>query len=323
MTLVRNAALVLLAIFGVLILSLRAGLWNPSYEEIKAKYAGAPSQFIAINGTSVHVRDEGQGPTIVMVHSSMSDLHIWDQVADVLKKNYRVIRFDWPPYGLSIDPTENFGMDRAVALLGGIVDHFKLDKFVIIGSSSGATLSTIYASQNPDRVIALALSALPLALPPPDDRDWRTDAILTVQRALFPNYMPRFYYDITLARLVGDPANLSEDEIQWYYETNNIPERSRRIGIYLAANMSKLWKSGATDAAGLVEKPILLQWGDNDPVLPAYLGDKAAQDFAKATVKLIHYSKVGHYPMFEIPEVMSRDITQWLSDIGVAAQPPP
>ena len=308
---------VLVLVLAAWAMSLRVGMWAPKTEDVLAKYAAPPSKFVDINGIKVHLRDEGSGPVIVMVHSSMTDLNIWNGVADVLKKNYRVIRYDWPPYGFSTDPKEDFGTDKAAALLGGVADYLKLNEFTIVASSSGATLSVVYAAAHPDRVNGLALSSLPLELPPGRSIDWRVDAIGWAHRNFFPDYYPRFYYDLTLPRLVGDVRNLKPEIVEWYYATNNIPDRQRRVSKYLAANQKGLWKKGATAEAGQIEKPILLQWGDSDPVLPADLGDQAAKDFAKAQVKIIHYKDVGHYPMFEMPQKMAEDIEAWL-DTGVA-----
>lgn len=315
----RIAALIVavVIVLAALVLSMRAGLWAPKTEDVLAKYTAPPSKFVDINGIKVHLRDEGSGPVVVMVHSSMTDLNLWNGVADILKKNYRVIRYDWPPYGFSTDPKEDFGTDKAAALLGAVVDHLNISQFTIVASSSGATLSVVYAAAHPERISGLALSSLPLELPPSRSLDWRVETIGWAHRNLFPNYYPRFYYDLTLPKLVGDVRNLKPEIVDWYYETNNIPDRQRRVSKYIAANQKGLWKKGAIAEAAQIEKPILLQWGDSDPVLPANLGDKAAKDFAKAQVKLIHYKDVGHYPMIEIPEKMADDLEIWL-DNGVA-----
>ena len=54
-----------------------------------------------IEDMQVVVRPGGDGPVIIMLLSSMTNLREWDVWADALKDKYRVIRFDWPPYGLS------------------------------------------------------------------------------------------------------------------------------------------------------------------------------------------------------------------------------
>ena len=110
-------ALLLLGV-AISIATLRAGLWNPSYAMVKSKYATPPSQFLDVGGVSVHLRDEGHGPALVILHSSQTNLRIWDDWVDVLKANYRVIRVDWPPYGLTVDNSGQYSMANAASAVG-------------------------------------------------------------------------------------------------------------------------------------------------------------------------------------------------------------
>ncbi len=64
-----------------------------------------------------------------------------------------------------------------------------------------------------------------------------------------------------------------------------------------------------------VTAPVLLQWGDADPVLPAALGDDARARMGNAPVTLIHYQDAGHYPMLEIPEKTIADLEKFLCRI--------
>ena len=89
---------------------------------------------IAIDGTELHVRDEGAGPVVVLLHGSIVSLREWDPVVDRLKSRYRLVRFDWPPYGLSQpDPRNEYSTARDVALLQGLVEHLNLAPFTQIG----------------------------------------------------------------------------------------------------------------------------------------------------------------------------------------------
>jgi hypothetical protein len=127
--------------------TMRLGWWNPSYDEVVAEQATGPSRFEMVGPVKLHVRDEGQGPVILMLHSSMSNLRIWDGWADQLKKSYRVVRFDWPPYGMSVDPRASQGMPTVVDLIERFVAQKRLRNFVIVASSSGATIATMYTAR--------------------------------------------------------------------------------------------------------------------------------------------------------------------------------
>ena len=304
---------------GLVLGTQRLGWWNPSYEEVMEKHASAPSKFVQVGDVNLHVRDEGEGPVILMLHSSMSNLRIYDGWADQLKQKYRVIRIDWPPYGLSTDPKDSTGMSGVVELLEAFVAQEGLDEFSIVGSSSGSTISVLYTARNPEKVRSLALSVLPLKAPPPTEMPFIVGALNWVHLNITPNYNSRYFYKNSLAFLYGNPDDLTDETVDWYYETNNIPGGFERVRTYYAANVKDVWSKGAGDEAAQVRVPILLQWCDSDPVIPADRADEAVAEFANAPVTLIRYPELGHYPMLEAPEETGRDLKAFFDE--VYAQP--
>lgn len=312
-------ALVLLV--AAMLGTMRLGWWNPSLESVKAIQAGPPSKFVAVGNVTLHLRDEGQGPVVIMLHSSMTNLREWDGWADRLKGRYRVIRFDWPPYGLSQGEASQPGMAGVVDLLDALVKQLGVDRFTLVGTSSGATVSVLYTAAHPEKVEALALSALPLEAPPPTDFSRLIWAMVWTHEHLVPNYYPRYYYQHSLAELYGRPERLKSEMVDWYYQTNNVPGGFERVRRYFEANKRAVWKKGAADEAASVQVPVLLQWGDRDPVLPKALSDKAVAQFKNAKVTLIHYPDAGHYPMLEIPEESGGDLVSFLDRVhGGAAK---
>jgi pimeloyl-ACP methyl ester carboxylesterase len=313
----RTAGGLLLAVVIVLalvLLTMRLGWWNPSYESVKAAQATPPSTFEQVGTANLHIRDEGprDGPVVIMLHSSMTNLREWDGWTDALKDKYRVIRFDWPPYGLSTDSAPSTGMPGVVALLEKLVEKKGLTRFALVGTSSGATVSTLYAAKYPAKVTALALSALPLKAPPPSDFSRVMWSMVWTHETLVPNYYPRFYYRRALSELYGKPERLTDETVDWYYQTNTIPGGFARVKEYYEANKKAVWAKGATDDAAKVKAPILLQWGDVDPVLPKYLAADAVKEFSGTKVEVIHYPDLSHYPMLELPKETARDLRAWL-----------
>lgn len=295
--------------------TMRLGWWNPSYDSVKSRQANAPSRFEQYGTVNLHIRDEGQGPVVLMIHSSMTNLREWDDWANALRDRYRVIRFDWPPYGLSTDSAPSTGMPGVVALIEKVVASRKLTHFSIVATSSGATIATLYAARHPDQVDALALSALPLEAPPTTRFSKLMWAMVWTHETLVPNYYPKAYYRQSLSELYGKPERLTDATVNWYYETNNLPGGFARVRQYYEANKKAVWSKGAGADAAKVTAPILLQWGDRDPVLPPYLADKAVKQFSATRVKLIHYPDVGHYPMLELPKETGSDLRAFLDEV--------
>ena len=321
MGILRWTGLAVLATFVVaaaVLVSLRLGIANLGYDEVKAEQAGPPSQFMKVGDVTVHYRDEGQGPVVLMLHSSMTNLRIWDGWADQLKDHYRVIRLDWPPYGLSVDPNPSTGSRGVAELVERFVEAKKLNDFTLVGSSSGATLAVLYAANHPEKVRALALSALPLAAPPPTQSSRWIKAMVWTHETLVPNYYPRFFYQESLSQLYGTPSRLKPETVDWYYQTNNVDGGFARVRAYYQANLKSLWNKGAAQEAGAIKVPILLQWGDRDIVLPKYLADTAVKQFAQAKVEVIHYPDVGHYPMIELPAATGKDLRAFIDRVTAA-----
>lgn len=315
--LLKGLAIALVAVIvlaGGILLTMRLGWWNPSYEEVKAAQATPPSTFEQYGTANIHMRDEGprDGPVVIMLHSSMTNLREWDAWTDQLKDSYRVIRFDWPPYGLSTDTAPSRGMPGIVELLEKIVERKGLDSFVLVGTSSGSTIATLYTAKHPEKVRALALSTLPLKAPPPPEFSRLLWSMVWVHENLVPNYYPPYYYRVSLSELYGKPERLTDETVEWYYQTNNIPGGFDNVRQYYTANQKAVWAKGAGDEAAQIRVPILLQWGDADPVLPKYLSDDAVKQFSNAPVDVIHYPDVSHYPMLELPEKTGADLRTWL-----------
>ena len=191
----------------------------------------------------------------------------------------------------------------------------------IVSTSSGATISVLYTALHPEKVEALALSTLPLKAPPPTRLSPLVMGMTWLHENVVPNYYPRWYYRNSLSELYGRKENLRDQTVDWYYETNNIPGGFARVRQYYQANLKAVWAKGAGEQAAKVRVPILLQWGERDPVIPNDRADEAVKQFANAPVTLIRYPDAGHYPMLEMPQVTGKDLLAFLDKVYSAKAP--
>lgn len=135
---------------------------NISYKEILAKYADDDSQFAVLeglDGINTHYKDEGEGPAILLVHSTSGDLKDWQPWVEELRSNYRVVRLDLPAFGLTgAVPSGNYSVDRYLTLVDALMDHLEIERFAIVGASYGGLVAFRYAGTRTDRITALILS---------------------------------------------------------------------------------------------------------------------------------------------------------------------
>lgn len=135
---------------------------NISYEDALAKYADDDSKFVmleGLDGINTHYKDEGNGPAILLIHSSSGDLKDWQPWVETLRDDYRVVRMDLPAFGLTgAVPSGNYSVDRFLTQVDGLMDHLGIERFAIVGASYGGLVAFRYAGTRTDRITALLLS---------------------------------------------------------------------------------------------------------------------------------------------------------------------
>jgi pimeloyl-ACP methyl ester carboxylesterase len=320
MSAARVAALVagllvatLLVVYG----TLRAGLWNTDPATARAREAGPPSRFITVSGVPLHLRDEGQGPVLVLLHGSIVNLHEWDLVVDRLKDRYRIVRFDWPPYGLSgPDPTGVYSTPRAAELLAGLVDALGLGRFSLVSTSNGANVALEYVGRHPEHVAAMAFSVLPLERPSQTRHvEWRMRVLQAIHAALLPDYHSHSYYRLVLESTTPPSFHPTAAMVDSIYDADNLPGSAARQRQYIGTTVQAFQTSDVGASAEAVRVPVLIQWCGFDTVI-SQSAQRTVARFTNAPVELITYPDLGHFPMWENPDRFSRDLARFLERVN-------
>ncbi|MBT8441154.1 MAG: alpha/beta hydrolase, partial [Gammaproteobacteria bacterium] len=122
-------------------------------EELEAKYASPESRFMNVDGVRIHYRDEGEGPGVLLLHANFGNLIGWDPWVEALKDSYRVVRMDFTSHGLTgPDPTDDYTLERTLALTEKFIDAVGFDRFSIGGTSIGGTIAIRYTAKHPERI---------------------------------------------------------------------------------------------------------------------------------------------------------------------------
>src|SRR5438046_2576074 len=76
---------------------------------------------IKTNGIELNYVVEGNGPWLVMSHSLACDLTMWDEQAAVLRRNFKVLRFDTRGHGASDAPEGEYTLDMIAYDVHGLL----------------------------------------------------------------------------------------------------------------------------------------------------------------------------------------------------------
>jgi epoxide hydrolase 4 len=119
--------------------------------------------YVDSHGVKIHYVEAGDGPLLVMIHGFPDFWYTWRAQMPELAKHFKTVAIDQRGYNLSDKPegVENYKLEKLVADLDAVVDHFGAKKAVIVGHDWGGMVAWTYAMQHPDKVDRLVILNLP------------------------------------------------------------------------------------------------------------------------------------------------------------------
>jgi pimeloyl-ACP methyl ester carboxylesterase len=290
------AALLSLALLSAmaLVLAARNGWLTPSDEELRLRYALPASQFIELDGATIHFIDEGSGVPVVLMHGSFGSLRDWDAAAQVLRSDYRVIRYDLPRLGLSgPTPVGNDGLEADIAMIGALANELQLERFVLISTSSSAASAMAWAAQNPERLYGLVLSNFaiaPIGMDLSHLSPW-FKLVLAFDR-WFDGWHPRALWREAMRNGFHVDARIADDYVARWTDLNN---RAQRMPPRSSPMTAKTMFTRAPDDLAKITVPTLLTWSEFDEEMPLEtVGFEALDMLATEDRTLIVVPDCGH-----------------------------
>jgi pimeloyl-ACP methyl ester carboxylesterase len=281
--------------------------------ELLPRY-GAGAQRITIDGVQVHYRDEGSGPVLVLLHGSFGSLRMFDGMVTELGTNFRIIRYDQPPSGLSGPVPKDFKL-TSEQFLAGLLDRLGVESAALLGTSSGGIIAYRFAAAYPERVNALVLSNVPPSAPVdnagararlPKTLQWSIGTCMRLGRP----WSKTCWRDFLVSNFWRQDG-VTDELVTEYYDLN------RRPGIGEFTTMTAIMRKDdeVRRLLAAVKAPSLLIWGTKDPVLPRVTADVLAARLTSTTVQTKLLDDVSHYPPLEAPKEVSAATLAFLDPI--------
>jgi pimeloyl-ACP methyl ester carboxylesterase len=282
-----------------------------TYEEAVEKYADPDSRFAVLegeDGISLHYKDEGSGPAILLVHGSSGDLKDWNGWVKVLKENYRVVRLELPGFGLTGQvPSGNYSVDRYLGLVDALMGELGIDRFAIAGVSYGGLVAFRYAGTRTDRVTALVLmNSAGIQF---GRRRSAEELLLDRTRDFTPRVMERESLESVLKDLINDPAKVTPELVTRKTDYWNVVGRDCEG--YVA---NRLYERGnPLRVLGDVLAPSLVLWGGANKALSPSTVEAFVDALENASVvEKIVYEGGGHLLNIERPLETGKDVKAFL-----------
>jgi 2-hydroxy-6-oxonona-2,4-dienedioate hydrolase len=234
--------------------------------------------------------EEGQGPTLILLHGLFGALSNWKEVIEYFKPHYKVVIPMLPIFELPILST---GVKELMKFVHRFVTHKGYANFALVGNSLGGHVALVYVKEHPEMVNALVLTgssglyenAFGGSTPRKGDKEYIRKKIEVT-----------FY----------DPKHATDELVEECYEILN--DRNKLIRIVAMAK-SAIRHNMAEDLAH-IKQPTCLIWGKNDVITPP----EVAVDFNKliSNSDLYWIDHCGHAAMMEHPQEFNSLLKAWL-----------
>lgn len=263
--------------------------------ELERQYADGASRFVRVGTQRVHVRDEGSGPAVVLIHGTAASLHTWDAWAIALRDSHRVVRFDLPGFGLTGPSADgDYSIEAFTAFVAATLDSLQVPSAIVAGNSLGGEIAWHFALTSPARVRGLVLidpAGLPIDAPPPLAMQLARTPVLN---ALVRVVSPRALVRRSLLDVYANDALVTDTLVDRYWAM------LRRPGAREAFVRRVQQQRYATEAPlERIATPTLVVWGDADTWIPTRLATEFVRRIPGATLALI--PNAGHVPHEEVP----------------------
>lgn len=247
----------------------------------------------------LHYNIQGQGSSIVLLHSGGADLRDWEFIAPKLAQTHQVIAFDGRGAGQSpplIEPADY------VEDLRALLDALAVDSAVLVGHSIGGQIATDFALAYPERVSRLILIAPGLS-----------------GFQMSPEMQQWYAHVLAAAPDVEKMVQLMLDH-PVYGVTMASPHRDHMVQMTL--HNTRRWSEWKTSEMLWAQPPAIERLGTLKPKTLFIIGTQDSDDnlrIAEAfklvpNVRFADIDGADHMPTLTHSEEVTRLITDWLSE---------
>ncbi|MFT5682217.1 MAG: pimeloyl-ACP methyl ester carboxylesterase [Myxococcota bacterium] len=281
--------------------------------------ADSPDQStVEVNGLSLNVACQGDGPTMLMLHGFPEFWYAWGPLAGEIAGDYRVVMPDQRGYNLSDKPTElsDYTIDVLVADMVDLIGQISDEPIVLVAHDWGGIVAWYLAAQHPELLSGLVI----LNSPHPDvfarelaenpDQQEASSYITWFQSEGVEDVLSANDYGLLGGTVFNDA--FSEADQAAYIDAWSQPGALTAMLNWYRANADA---SGIAipDAPLMVTVPTLVIWGMADTALLP--GNLVGLDEYVSDLTVVEYAEATHWISHEEPEAVAVDILSFAGSL--------
>jgi pimeloyl-ACP methyl ester carboxylesterase len=271
---------------------------------------------LSLHGREVSFVEAGSGPLLLLVHGMAGSCESWSPVIEPLARTHTVIAVDLPGHGNSQPGGGDYSIGSLAAGLRDLLFALGHERATLVGHSLGGGIAMQFAYQFPEAIERLVLVASG-GLGPEVSPVLRAAALPGADLFISATARPAQLVGSALARglaSVGLRPNADVAEVARGYAS--LADGGRRAA-FLATLRAVVGTEGqrvdAADRLYLAEGlPVLIVWGERDPIIPVEHGHRAHRTIAGSSLEI--FDGVGHMPQLEAPALFVAALERFLAE---------
>lgn len=277
-------------------------------------------RFEEVLGRRIFVRDEGEGPALLLLHGFPTCSLDFERALPLLRAHRRVVVHDHLGFGLSDKPADaSYSLfdqaSRALALWGAL----GIERGTLLAHDYGTSVATEILARREAEGIAVQLDGLVLCNGSVHiDLAKLTWPQLALRHPLAGPVLARLssrrFFGHRLRGTLADPEALTDDDVVRLWAAGTHADgklRLPQISQYLHERREHAdrWIGALTR----LDLPTLVLWGRRDPVAVPAIAEALAAEIPGARLRWLE--ALGHYPMVEGPEAWSQAVLDFLDPL--------
>ncbi|MGH2539100.1 MAG: alpha/beta fold hydrolase [Actinomycetota bacterium] len=273
-----------------------------------------PTRVFEASMGQVAFHDEGDGPPVVLVHGFPASSWQWRDFLPLLATRFRVVAPDLPGAGGSRPAgAGSFDLAARSGAVRELLMHLGVHAAAVVAHGSGGVVARSLllddTAPNVDALVlvgadmigggsAAGVSQVRAALDATPDSDGRASVARGVVREVFER--GALVHDRLPRRVLDGYADP--------YADGDGPEWLARVAEGLAADPAA--NDEELDALARVDVPVLILWGEDDPLAPVGVGERLNEAMPSSTLGLL--PGCGHFLIEEAADTIAPMISEYL-----------
>ncbi|MDP8955905.1 MAG: alpha/beta hydrolase [Actinomycetota bacterium] len=269
-----------------------------------------------VSGGEIAYVDAGEGPAVVLLHGFPTSSHLWRREAWLFAERMRVIAPDMLGYGESAKPLGADLSEPAQArYVDELLDQLRIDQAAVVGHDLGGGIAQMLALDGRLDVHSMVLlDAVAFDAWPIEGVKMLQGGDPAQERVDFVEEVIRLIFDLGVAH----KERLDQQVVDRFLE----PWRQDPAAFFRAARgITGRGLKGRDDELRTLDAPTFVVWGEEDPFVPAEVGERLGETIPGSTVALL--PGCSHFVTEDAPQTVGPLIhhflrSQYLGDSPLA-----